>query len=85
MLESSLLVEVKNVVVKSCGVGLGGVDGSVGKGGNSFVGGAHGNLVDGARCGNNRLIVGVVEGVFEFVESVFWEVRFLCKNEVVIE
>ena len=79
-MESSLMVKVKDVVVKSCGVWLGGVDGSVGKGGNSFVCWAHGNLVDGARCGNDRLIVGVVEGIFEFVECVFWEVGFLCKK-----
>ena len=49
------------------------------------MGRAHGNLVNRAWCGNNWLIVGVVEGVFEFVECVFWEVGFLCKNEVVIE
>jgi hypothetical protein len=50
VLESSLMVKVKDVVVKSCGVGLGGVDGSVGKSGNSFVDGAHGNLINRAWC-----------------------------------
>ena len=42
-------------------------------------------MVNGAWCGKHWLIVGVVEGVFEFVEGVFRKVGFLCEDKVMIE
>ena len=47
--------------------------------------GAECDGVSWAGCSNNRLIVGVVERVFEFVEGMLWEVGFLCENEVMVE
>jgi len=85
VLETSLVVKVEDVIVEGCGIRLGGVEGSVGEGSDAFVGWTHGNLVNGARCSNDGLIVGVIEGVFEFVEGVFWEVGLLCEDEVVVE
>jgi len=85
VLETSLVVEIKDVIVESSGVGLRGVEGSVGKGCNSFVDRTHSNLVNGARCSDDGLVVGAIEGIFEFVEGVFGKVGLLCENEVMVE
>ena len=85
MLETSFVVKIEDVIVEGCGVRLGSVEGSVGKGSDSFVGGAHSNLVNGARCSDDGLVVGVIEGIFEFVEGVLRKVGLLCENEMMVE
>ena len=57
----------------------------MGKGSNAFVCGTECDRVGWARCGYQRLIISVIEGVFEFVEGVLWKVGFLSENEVVVE
>ena len=55
------------------------------EGGNTFVCRAECDGVSWAGCSNDRLIVGVIEGLFEFIEGMLWEVGFLSENEVMVE
>ena len=71
--------------VESFGVRLGSVDGAMCKGGNAFVCRAKCDRVSRARCSNQGLIIGVVKGVFEFVEGMLRKVGFLSENEVMVE
>ena len=52
----------------------------MGEGSNAFVVSALCNLVNGAWCGKDWLVVCVVEGIFEFVDCVFRVIGFLCED-----
>ena len=61
VLEAAFFVEEGNVFVKSINVGLGYGKGAMGQGGDPFVSGSLGDVVDGAWCGKDWFVGCVVE------------------------